>query len=76
MYVVAIAWLYVALMMSIAQPSLLRGIVTFLGVGLLPLALFLWIVGTPQRRRNRVREETRRRMLGDEPAPRSVDPDQ
>lgn len=76
MYVVAIAWLYVALMMSIAQPSALRGIFTFLGVGLLPLALFLWIVGTPQRRRNRVREETRRRLQAGTPPARSVDPDE
>jgi len=76
MYVVAIAWLYVALMMSITQPSALRGIVTFLGVGLLPLALFLWIVGTPQRRRNRVREDTRRRLQGGAPPAGSVDPDE
>ena len=57
MYIVAIAWLYVVLMVSITQPSPLKGVVTFLGAGLLPLALFLWLVGTPQRRRNRAAEE-------------------
>ena len=53
MYIVAIAWLYVVLMVSITQPSPLKGTITFIGAGLLPLALFLWLVGTPQRRRNR-----------------------
>lgn len=59
MYIVAIAWIYVALMVSITQPTLLRAVVTFAGTGLLPLALFLWLMGTPQRRRNRAREEAR-----------------
>lgn len=58
MYIVAIAWLYVVLMISVMQPTVLKGIVTFLGTGLLPLALFLWLIGTPQRRRNRARTES------------------
>ena len=57
MYIVAIAWLYVTLMVSVAQPSVLKGVLTFLGTGLLPLALFLWLVGTPERRRRRARAE-------------------
>ena len=57
MYIVAIAWLYVVLMVSITQPSPLKGVVTFLGAGLLPLALFLWLVGSHQRRRNRAAAE-------------------
>jgi len=53
MYVVAIAWLYVVLMMALTERSFVAGILTFLLYGLAPLALFLWLVGTPQRRRNR-----------------------
>ena len=53
MYIVAIAWLYVALMMAITERSLVAGTMTFLFYGLLPLALLLWLVGTPRRRRNR-----------------------
>lgn len=53
MYIVAIAWLYVLLMVSIMQPTVFRGIVTFVGAGLAPLALLLWLVGTPARRRHR-----------------------
>jgi hypothetical protein len=52
-YIVAIAWLYVVLMMSLTESSAVAGIATFVFYGLAPLALFLWLVGTPQRRRNR-----------------------
>ena len=34
MYIVAIAWLYVTLLVSVMQPTLFRGIVTFIGTGL------------------------------------------
>lgn len=59
MYIVAIAWLYVALLMALTEPSVTAGVATFLVYGLLPLALLLWIIGTPQRRRNRSRLERR-----------------
>lgn len=56
MYLVAIAWLYVALMMSVAEAShpngsLLGAVITFLLYGVGPLALVLYILGTPARRR-------------------------
>ena len=53
MYIVAIAWLYVTLMMAATEPSVIAGILTFLFYGLLPCALFIWLFSTPQRRRNR-----------------------
>jgi len=56
MYIVAIAWLYVAILMAVAEAThstgtLLGGIVTFVLYGLLPLALVLYVMGTPARRR-------------------------
>lgn len=56
MYLVAIGWLYVALMMAVAEanhPSgtVLGGIVTFLFYGLLPTALVMYLMGTPLRRK-------------------------
>lgn len=56
MYLVAIAWLYVALMMSVAEAShpngsLLGAVITFLLYGVGPLALVLYILGTPARRK-------------------------
>ena len=51
MYIVAIAWVYVTFMMAITESSVIAGVLTFLFYGLAPLALFLWIFGTPARRR-------------------------
>jgi hypothetical protein len=53
MYIVAIGWLYVVLMMSLTERSAVAGVVTFLLYGVAPLALFLWIFGTPARRRRK-----------------------
>jgi hypothetical protein len=57
MYIVAIAWLYVTLLMALTENSLVAGLASFLFYGLAPLALFLWLAGTPQRRRARQRKE-------------------
>lgn len=53
MYIVAIAWLYVALLMALTEASIVAGVLTFTFYGLLPCSLLLWLVGTPQRRRLR-----------------------
>lgn len=62
MYLVAIAWLYVALMMALAEASSLQGsilgaIFTFLLYGLLPVSVLMYILGTPARRAARRRAE-------------------
>ncbi|HSD44878.1 MAG TPA: hypothetical protein VLD36_23790 [Burkholderiales bacterium] len=41
MYIVAIAWLYVTILMAATEPSLVGAVLTFLLYGLGPLALFL-----------------------------------
>jgi mannose/fructose/N-acetylgalactosamine-specific phosphotransferase system component IID len=58
MYLVAIAWIYVVLMMAVAealssQGTVLGAVFTFVLYGLLPLAIVLYILGTPGRRRAR-----------------------
>ncbi len=58
MYIVAIAWLYVALMMAIAEAthargSLLGALVTFFLYGVGPVALVVYLLATPARRRAR-----------------------
>ena len=58
MYLVAIAWAYVALMMAAAelvspQGTIFGAVVTLLLYGILPLGLLLYILGTPGRRRRR-----------------------
>jgi membrane protein implicated in regulation of membrane protease activity len=62
MYLVAIAWFYVALMMALAeavssQGSILGAIVTFLLYGLLPISIVLYVMGAPRRRDARRRAE-------------------
>lgn len=57
MYIVAIAWIYVVLMMSITEQSFVAGVMTFLLYGLLPLALILYLMGVPERKRRRLRAE-------------------
>lgn len=51
MYIIAIAWLYVALMAAISDTTVVGGVLTFVFLGLLPMSLFLWLFGTPARRR-------------------------
>lgn len=58
MYVIAIAWLYVIVVVSVANPTVVGGVLTFVFAGLGPLALFLWLAGTPARRRAAARRET------------------
>jgi hypothetical protein len=57
MYIVAIAWLYVVLMMSLTEQSWIAGIGTFIFYGVAPLSLFLWIAGSPARKRRRKAQE-------------------
>ena len=57
MYIVAIAWIYVVLMMSITEHSVVAGVMTFLLYGVLPLTIILYLMGSPQRRRNRAKAE-------------------
>jgi len=58
MYIVAIGWLYVVVLMALTESSLVAGLVTLVLWGLAPLALFLWVMGTPERRRRqRSREQ-------------------
>ncbi|MFA6313426.1 MAG: hypothetical protein WCV99_21045 [Sterolibacterium sp.] len=58
MYIVAIGWIFVTLLMALTETSFIAGVLSFGCYGLLPLALFLWLFGTPQRRRNRLSRST------------------
>ncbi|PIT79475.1 hypothetical protein B9Z39_01610 [Limnohabitans sp. JirII-29] len=62
MYLVLIAWFYVALMMAVAEAtsqvgSLLGAVITFLLYGALPMAVLGYIMGTPARKRRRQAQE-------------------
>jgi mannose/fructose/N-acetylgalactosamine-specific phosphotransferase system component IID len=58
MYLIAIAWIYVVLMMAVAeamspQGTVLGAVFTFVLYGVAPLALLLYILGTPVRKKAR-----------------------
>lgn len=66
MYLIAIGWLYVALMMAVAEAtntngSLLGALFTFVLYGLLPTALVVYLLGAPERRR-RIKEREAREL--------------
>jgi hypothetical protein len=68
-HLVAIAWLYVTLLMAATEPSVVGGILTFLAYGLAPLAIFLYVFGR-RRRSPPVRKPP------DQPDRRNAEPDQ
>ncbi len=62
MWIVAIAWIYVALMMALAeatspQGTCLGAVITFVFYGVAPTALVMYLLGTPGRRRARRQAE-------------------
>lgn len=67
MYLIVIAWLYVTLLMALAeafstQGSVLGAIITFVFYGLLPMALVVYLMGTPLRRKAIRRQEEQGRQ--------------
>jgi hypothetical protein len=72
MYLAALAWLYVVLMMAAAEAmaptgTVLGALFTLVLYGVLPLSIVLYLLGTPARR------QARRRAEADEAA--STQPD-
>ncbi|MES2106586.1 MAG: hypothetical protein V4634_21385 [Pseudomonadota bacterium] len=67
MYIIAIAWIYVVLMMSITEPTVIAGIMTFLMYCVLPLTIILYLVRSPQRKKQHKAE-----MLAKNAAPNTA----
>ena len=62
MYLVAIAWMYVVVMMSVAEATapngtVLGAIITFFLYGILPCVILMYLMGTPLRNRARQKRE-------------------
>ncbi len=79
MWIVAIAWMYVTLMMALAeatnpQGTVLGAIFTFLLYGVGPLALVLYLLGAPARRKAiRQAERAERAELEAQARPQQAD---
>lgn len=76
MYLVVIAWIYVVLMMSVAEATntngtLLGAVVTFFLYGAGPAALVAYLMGTPARKKAIKKREAEERAayLAAQPAP-------
>ena len=50
MWIVAVGWMYVVTLMAATEPTLVAGIMTFFGYGVLPLLLVLYLAGSRRRR--------------------------
>ncbi len=79
MYLIVIAWLYVTLLMGLAeafstQGSLLGAFITFVVYGVLPVSLVVYLMGTPLRRKEILRQEQAQRAQ-DKPAASTLQPD-
>jgi hypothetical protein len=57
MYIIPIAWSYVAVMIAATEESLFRGLIALLLWGVLPVGLFLYFAGSGKRRRQRAAKE-------------------
>lgn len=53
MYIVQIAWLYIILMISLTENSVIAGVLTFAFFGLGPSVLLWWMSGSRIRRQRR-----------------------
>jgi hypothetical protein len=54
MYIVAIGWAYVILMMAVTASSFGKALAILIFLGVLPLALFVYIADRPRRQRRSV----------------------
>ena len=70
MHLVIVAWLYVVVMMALAealssQGTVLGAVFTLVLYGLLPLSIVVYILGTPARKRARAQREAASAANGD-----------
>ena len=69
MYIVAIGWSYVILMMAITASSIGKGLAIVVFLGVLPLLLFVYVTGGIRRRKRSVAlaDEITRERDGSDP---------
>lgn len=57
MYIIAIGWLWVALLMAVTERSVVAGVFSLFVWGLVPCAIMLWMSGGKVRRQRRAYQE-------------------
>jgi ABC-type transport system involved in cytochrome bd biosynthesis fused ATPase/permease subunit len=67
LYLIAIAWIFVVLMMAITESSFIAGIMTFIFYCIIPLSLVLYILSSSTRKRKiRAEFEAKRQAMLDQ----------
>lgn len=67
LYLIAIAWIFVVLMMAITESSFIAGIMTFIFYCIIPLSLVLYILSSSARKRKiRAEFEAKRQAMSDQ----------
>ncbi|HWU83855.1 MAG TPA: hypothetical protein VN028_00830 [Rhodocyclaceae bacterium] len=59
MYIIAIGWLYIIVLMAATEHSVVAGLLTLIFYGIAPVALLFWIFGARGRRRARMQDAHR-----------------
>lgn len=60
MWIVAIAWIYVVGLMSVTEPSIVAGVLTFVSYCVIPLSILFYLTGGRRRREKRAAAEANR----------------
>ena len=66
MYIIAIGWLYVTLLVAANEATIVAGIISFAFYGLLPCSLLIWFSGSRVRRERRKYRESMANQLADQ----------
>lgn len=53
MWIVAVAWIYVVVLMAATEPTVTGGIMTFLAYCVVPLSILFYLTGSKRRRAKR-----------------------
>ena len=67
MLIVAVAWIYVVLLMAFTEPTVVAGIMTFLLYCVLPLGILIYLTGSGRRKRKRAAKENQKQAPGSDP---------
>lgn len=69
LYLIAIAWIYVVLLMSLAESSFVAGVLTFIGYCVIPMSLVLYILTSPARKKRQRALEEQKKLAREEITP-------
>lgn len=68
MLIVALAWIYVVLLMALTEPTFVAGTMTFLFYCALPLGILFYLTGGKRRKRRRAEAAARAARKNEPPA--------